>query len=582
VNRSSGLLVEFNRMDSPQNFTFDDRAHGEMPVMDFGFDVADPANWTTVKGFSAIRHYERYVRNTYDSIRADFDWQVNDQFNVGFGGTLRRFGFYTQQAERNTDTLNPTLLEAGSTTAAVSKVVPFGQGLKTPDGTVTSFLVPDIDKFNDLLGFECDCNNKYGDWRLTTKRNGGQNSYGVNEYDKGLYLQFDFNSQLFGRELRGNAGTRVAFTNVTANGTSQAGRPIVGKNAYTDWLPSLNLNYEVLPDLFIRLGASRVIARPLLGNLSPTITSISVPSNGDNSGASFTVGNPQLSPFRSSNIDLSYEWYFTRSSLFSVAVFKKDVSNFPQTVLFAAPLSQFVDAATAQAIRAQFTNVNQLAYLDANNPFIARQYRDAPGGYIKGIEVNFQQNFTFLPSFLKNFGVLFNYTHIKSELNYILDPGAVSAAGVQTRPQVLGKGPFLGVSPDAINATLFYETKGFRARVSVAQRAGYSSTYPLAAGSCSPGLTTVGTGLPPTTNPATVTESVGCDSPLINDFGFSQSTTNVDASISLNLIAGLSITAEGLNLTNQTSNRYAYSGQEAVSQYGSSGRVYRLGARFSF
>jgi iron complex outermembrane recepter protein len=45
---------------------------------------------------------------------------------------------------------------------------------------------------------------------------------------------------------------------------------------------------------------------------------------------------------------------------------------------------------------------------------------------------------------------------------------------------------------------------------------------------------------------------------------------------------GLSISAEGLNLTNQTSNRYAYSGQEAVSQYGSSGRVYRLGARFSF
>jgi TonB-dependent receptor len=582
VNRSSGLLVEFNRMDSPQNFIFDDRAHGSMPVMDFGFDVADPASWTTVKGFSAIRHYERYVRNTYDSIRADFDWKVNDQFNIGFGGTLRRFGFYTQQAERNTDTLNPTLIEAGSTTAAVSKVVPFGQGLEMPDGTVSSFLVPDIGKFDDLIGFQCNCINKYGDWRLTTKRNGGQNSYGVNEYDKGLYLQFDFNGELLGHELRGNAGTRVAFTNVTAKGTSQAGRPIIGKNNYTDWLPSLNLNYEFFHNGFFRLGMSQVIARPLLGNLSPTITSISVPSNGDITGASFTIGNPQLSPFRSSNIDLSYEWYFTRSSLFSVAVFKKNVSNFPQTVLFTAPLTQFVDAETAAAIQAQFTNVNQLAYLANGYPFTARQYRDAPGGYIKGIEVNFQQNFTFLPSFLKNFGVLFNYTHIKSELNYILDPGTQNAAGVQTRPQVLGKGPFLSVSPDAINATLFYEAKGFRARVSVAQRAGYSQTYPLAAGSCSPGLTTVGTGRPATTNPTTATESVGCDSPLINDFGFSESTTNIDASINLNIFEGFSISAEGLNLTNQSSNRYAYEGQEAVSQYGSSGRIYRLGARFSF
>jgi len=572
-NVSSGVLAEFNRMDSPQTFTFDDRAGGKMPVLDFGFDVADPANWQTVKGFSAIRHYQRYVRNTYEAIRADFDWRVNDEFNIGFGGTLRRFGFFTEQGERNTDTLNPTLLEAGSTTAANSRVVPFGKGLQMPDGTVTSFLVPDLAKLNSLLDFQCDCINKYGDWRLTTKRNGGSATFGVDEYDKGLYLQFDFNTEVLGRSLRGNAGTRVAFTSVRSTGTSQAGRPIVGTNNYTDWLPSLNLNYEIVPNLILRVGVSKVMARPLLGNLSPTITSISIPSNGDNQGASFTIGNPQLAPFRSSNIDLSAEWYFTRSSLLSVAAFQKDISNFPQTVLFAAPLSQFVDDATRAAIRAQYTNVNQLAYLDANNPFIARQYRDAPGGYIKGLEFNFQQNLTFLPWIFRDLGVLFNYTHIKSQLNYILDPGAVSAAGVQTRPQVLGKGPFLGVSPDAINATLFYETKSFRARVSVSQRAGYSTTYPLAAGSCSPGLTTAGGG---------TVETVGCDSPLINDFGFSRSTTNVDASININLMKGLSISAEGLNLTNQASNRYAYDGQEAVSQYGSSGRIYRLGVRFSY
>ena len=584
VNASTGLLVEFNRMDSPQNFVFDDREHGSMPSIDFGFDVADPGNWSTVKGFSAIRNYQRYVRNTYESVRADFDWRVNDQFNVAFGGTLRRFGFFTSQGERNIDTLNPTLQEAGSTTAANSKVVPFGQGLQTPTGTVDSFLVPDLAKFNNLFGFQCDCINKYGDWRLTTKRNGGSATFGVDEYDKGFYLQFDFNSQIFGRSLRGNAGTRLALTDVTSNGTSQAGRPIIGRNSYTDWLPSMNLNYELFDNLILRVAASKVMARPLLGNLSPTITSISIPSNGDNQGASFTIGNPKLAPFRSSNIDLSAEWYFTRSSLFSVAAFQKDIANFPQTVLFAAPLSQFVDPATRAAIRAQYTNANQLAYIDADLPFVARQYRDAPGGYIKGIEVNFQQNFTFLPWAFKNLGVLLNYTHIKSELSYIIDPGSLeirNAAGVITtaaRAQVLGQGPFLGVSPDAINATLFYESKAFRARVSVAQRAGYSTAYPLAAGSCSPGVTTAGTG---GVGAGTV-ETVGCDSPLVNDFAYSRSTTNVDASININLMRGLSISAEGLNLTNQTTNRYAYQGQEAVSQYGSSGRVYRVGARFSF
>src|SRR5262249_24607351 len=156
--------------------------------------------------------------------------------------------------------------------------------------------------------------------------------------------------------------------------------------------------------------------------------------------------------------------------------------SFPQTILFTANLSQFADADTITAIRAQFTNANQVAYIDGNYTFTARQFRDAPGGWLRGIEVSAQADFTFLPGFLKHFGAQVNYTYIESELNYILDPGAQNAAGVQTSPQVLGKGPFLGVSPQSLNATLYFETKRFRARVSVANRKGYSTTYPISAG----------------------------------------------------------------------------------------------------
>ena len=77
-------------------------------------------------------------------------------------------------------------------------------------------------------------------------------------------------------------------------------------------------------------------------------------------------------------------------------------------------------------------------------------------------------------------------------------------------------------------------------------------------------------------------ESKSCDSPLINDFVYSRATTNVDASMRFNLFRNVAITLEGLNLTNQTSNRYAYEGQNAVTQYASSGRVYRVGARLTF
>ncbi|WP_423605728.1 TonB-dependent receptor [Sphingomonas sp. MS122] len=574
TNFTQGLLVEFNRMDSQGLFVYDERGGGKMPVIDFGFDAADPANWEVVKGFSAIRHYQRFVKNTYKQAKIDFDWRVNDEFNIGFGANYRKFGFETEQWERNSDLLNPTLKEAGSTTASVSRVIKFGQGLNLPEGTMTSFLVPSIAAFDQLFGFTCNCINKWGDWRITNKRNGGRENFSVDEEDLGFYLQFDWNTELFGRPFRGNAGTRVAITDVTSNGTTPAGRAIVGSNRYTDYLPSMNLVYEPVDDLLVRFGASKVMARPLLGNLSPSITAISVPNTGAVDGASLTIGNPKLNPFRSTNLDASVEWYFAPGGLISIAGFQKQIDSFPQTVLFAGKLSDFADAETIAAIRAQFTNANQIAYLDNNYPFVARQYRDAPGGWLRGFEVSFQMDFTFLPGFLKNFGAQVNYTHIASELNYILDPGTRASSTATPTPQVLGKGPFLGVSPDAINATLYYETDRFRARVSVAHRKGYSTSYPIAAGSCNPGLTN---------SPATPADAgTECNGPLINDFIYSRATTNVDASASYKFTDWASLTVEGLNLTNQPSERYAYQGQEAVTQYASSGRIFRAGVRFSF
>ncbi|URW74377.1 TonB-dependent receptor [Sphingomonas donggukensis] len=574
TNDTQGLLVEFNRMDSPGSFVYDERGDGAMPKIDFGFDAADPASWQTVKGFSAIRHYVRKVKNTYKQAKIDFDWQVNDEFNLGFGGNYREFGFETSLAERNNDLLNPTLREAGATVASVSKTIDFGQGLTLPEGTATSFLVPTIAGFQNLFDFTCNCVNKWGDWRLTTRRNGGRENFSVTEKDTGFYFQADWNTMLFGRPFRGNAGTRVAITDVTSNGTTTAGRPIVGTNRYTDYLPSMNLVYEPIDNVIVRFAASKVMARPLLGNLSPTITALSVPNDGSTVGASLTVGNPKLKPFRSTNLDASFEWYFARGGLFSVALFQKDIESFPQTILFTGPLSNFADAATVAAITAQFTNANQIAYLNNNGPFTARQFQDAPGGYLRGIELSYQQNFTFLPWIFRNLGAQLNYTYIKSELNYILDPGTQSAAGVQLTPQILGKAPFVGVSPQAINATLFYETKKLRARVSGAYRKGYSTAYPIAAGPCAPGLTNS------PANPSVA--GVECNGPLVNDFVYSKATTNIDASVSYKFTNWFSVTAEGLNLTNQTTNRFAYQENPVVTQYASSGPIYRVGARFKF
>jgi TonB-dependent receptor len=577
TNYTQGLLVEFNRMDSPGSFVYDERDGGSMPKIDLGFDAANPANWETVKGFSGIRHYQRFVKNTYKQAKIDFDWQANDEFNLGFGANIRKYSFDTQFYERNNDLLNPTLREAGATTASVSRKINFGQGLSLPEGTLTSFIAPSIQGFDNLFDFTCNCVNKWGDWRLTNKRNGGRENFGVEEVDTGFYFQADWNSELFGRPFRGNAGTRVAITDVTSTGATTAGRPIVGTNKYTDFLPSINVVYEPIENLLVRISASKVMARPLLGNLAPTLTAISVPNAaGAVSGATLTVGNPKLQPFRSTNVDASVEWYFAPGGLISVAAFQKEIDSFPQTIFFTGPLSRFADAETIAAILAQFTPGSpQANYITSGYDFQARQFADAPGGWLRGIEASFQMDFTFLPGLLKNFGAQLNYTHIDSELNYILDPGSATVA------RTTGKGPFLGVSPDAINATLYYESKPFRARVSVAHRKGYSTAYPIAAGSCSPGIISPIPASPGTVNGNNVPGGP-CTGPLINDFVYSRSTTNVDASMSFNFTSWASLTLEGLNLTNQTSDRYAYEGQNAVTQYASSGRIFRAGVRFRF
>jgi TonB-dependent receptor len=567
TNNSQGLLVEFNRMDAPETFTYDEREGGAMPVFDAGFNLADPNNWTTVKGFSAIRNYVRTVENTQKSVKADFRWEASPELSVSFGGTWREFGFYTTQLERAVDTLNPTLQEAGTNAAALGRVVAFGQGLDVPAGTATQFYAPEIEKFADVYDFTCNCINKWGDWRIWSTRNNTA-TFGVDEKEYAFYLQGDWDVKLFDRPFRGNVGTRVAVTDLVSAGRTTAGRPIEGTNKYTDWLPSINLIYEPIDDVVIRLAAAKVMARPLLGNLSPTVSSITIPNTGDTTGGALTVGNPKLKPFYSTNLDFSAEWYFSKGGLLSVALFNKDIKSFPQTILFSGALSEFLDAEALTELRAQFTNANQIAYIDNDYEVTARQFRDAPGGYLRGIEVSFQQNFDFLPGFLKNFGGIINYTHIESKLTYILDPGNA------TKPQTLGKAPFLGVSPDALNATLFYETDRFRARVSMSKRKGYSTTYPLAAGDCAPGLTN---------SPASPSVAgTICNSPLVNDFQFSKGTTNVDASISYKVTDFASVTLEGLNLTDQTGNNYAYQDSPVVTNYSSSGPIYRVGLRAQF
>src|SRR6185437_11558906 len=95
-------------------------------------------------------------------------------------------------------------------------------------------------------------------------------------------------------------------------------------NSYTDVLPTMSFKWKLQDNLIARFAASQTMTRPTLEQLSPVTTLVTL-RPGNFAAAS---GNPNLKPFSSSNLDMSFEYYYGDSNYASVGAFYKDVSNF--------------------------------------------------------------------------------------------------------------------------------------------------------------------------------------------------------------------------------------------------------------
>ncbi len=94
---------------------------------------------------------------------------------------------------------------------------------------------------------------------------------------------------------------------------------------YDHVLPSLDLSLEVAENMVLRGSYSQTIGRPgwqqIQGGLS--LANIVRVDGGDGS-----QGNPALEPLKSTNFDLSFEWYYGEASYVSVGWFRKNIDNF--------------------------------------------------------------------------------------------------------------------------------------------------------------------------------------------------------------------------------------------------------------
>jgi iron complex outermembrane receptor protein len=515
--------VQFDQFNV-QGYSYD-YSHGNLPVIGYGnAGLTDPSKWILTQ----IRIRPQSAENTYDVAKVEADWRNLGIFGLKGGVDYKKYEFDTTEIRRS----NGTSTNIEPTVPAALVALP-----RSSYGQVVRFagfdsLIPNTAAAASVLSLY-DQSAYGGAFRLGSEPALGNNR-SVEEKDKSAFVQLDFTTDVGPLPLRGNIGVRYVETNQVSNGyTYVSGAPLAisTDRTYDDTLPSMNLVLELRPELLLRFGAAKVMARPDLGSLTPGAT-VSV----SGAGRSVTAGNPNLDPYRAKAYDLSLEWYFDKSSLLSLALFRKDIDSFVQTLQTNTSFTgNPFGLPDAVAIAACGTT-------NGCSPAADWQFSvptNTPGGKLTGYEINYQQPFAFLPSFLSHMGVLLNYTGVKSSVNYLNGAGIVVAHEDLT-----------GLSRSSYNATLYYEDDRWSARVSAAYRDDYLTRVP---------------GSEAGTNADGTAE-----------------TLNVDASIQFTIDKHFKLTLEGVNLTDEYQDQFNDSVADRTSFYHHTGREYILGARYSY
>lgn len=292
-------------------------------------------------------------------------------------------------------------------------------------------------------------------------------AFAIDERILSTYLRLDYATQLFGYEVDGNIGVRYTRTKDDSGGLYSLRvrrESSTGSTGWTDFIISnsttsvSNTYHDVLPSfngalwlidnkLVARAGWAKALARPRIDLLAPnatcTINSGNPQFNGDGVD-DCTAGNPSLDPYRSTNTDLSFEYYPTPDSQFSLALFKKDISSYVLDKVLVKNVDLF--------------KTGQL--FDVTQPVNGR------GAMTKGVELAARSALDFLPGWLGGFGVDANYTRMSfkyskgNERLNILDGSVL---------------PYPGMSKNAYNLSIWYDRGPVNARLAYTHRDRFST-----------------------------------------------------------------------------------------------------------
>lgn len=430
----------------------------------------------------------------------------------------------------------------------------------------------------------------------------------IEEEIDAAYFQISLDSSLGDMPVSILAGLRYESTDITSSSDiaslvtlwqsdddfltvvdQNAANTLVKESAsYDHLLPSLDIGLDVTDDVKARFSYSKTIARPRYNNLnvgvstngfgptSPTILPGSTPGTA-------SAGSAGLLPLESDNFDLSVEWYFDDASYASIGYFEKRVSNFIGQRPVARPVLGITDPTNGPRAQAALAALNDgsIAATDAN--LFSMMASMTPEAQAQGIAFADQDASAWIawagdnlntdlgggfsgnaddeplvwsvstPANINNaklhgfeiagqhffgdtgFGVQANYTIVNGNFGF-----DVTADPSQTQFALQGLS-------DTANLSLMYENFGFSGRVSYNWRDDFLS------------------------NPAI----------FANEPQFTEDFQQIDISLSYEVLDGMFVSFEGINITEEDQRTYGRS-ERQLNTYTELGARYALGLRYTY
>lgn len=408
-------------------------------------DLLDPKNYLYVDGFNQSKQY------TYSS-EVEAKWDLKLYTDSNFIDYLKTgFRYANRSYSRGIGARGPYAdLRIPISSLPDYNLVSSGKGFQGSKSAANAeWLIGDSNSIRNsfnairgmLSGIYPELSSYYPEYNPYDGFTGSDGSYAA-------YVMAHYNIKLL-FPIDGVIGTRIvnSLTNLTSIQRTTAfvnvdnrlvetttETAISPRGNFLDVMPSVNAIIHFTPKLQLRTAWTYEVGRPDVYRINPRLALDLRNLNGPTASG----GNPRLGPVTTNKYDASLEWYFGPTGLASIAIWQWN-----QDGLFGN------------------RQLPEILPESPNVPVLVTRPYNLGRGRHRGIGGNLTTFFTFLPGFLKNFGVQVNGTMNLTRQAYPIfkpDSNLISEAEFIY-------GPYLNVSKYIYNLIGFFEKDGLNVRV---------------------------------------------------------------------------------------------------------------------